>query len=126
MVPTTFNELQCWQEATQLAVEIYKLTQERKFQRDFALRDQLRRAAISISSNIAEGKERETVSELIRYLYIAKGSAGELWTQLYIANRVGYVDPTRYKQTCERAEKVAHMIGGMISTVKKGRGQASR
>jgi four helix bundle protein len=87
-----FQELECWQEAAALAVEIYTLTSARAFLRDYSLRDQLRKSAVSIASNIAEGKERETVSELVRYLYIAKGSAGELWAQLHIAGKVGYLN----------------------------------
>ena len=82
---TRFEGLECWQEATSLAIDIYKITSEGDFGKDYGLRDQLRRAAVSIASNIAEGKERETPSEFIRFLYIAKGSTGELKTQLYIA-----------------------------------------
>jgi len=121
MIVTTFDRLQCWQEATELAIEIYEATRDGNFRRDLPFRDQLRRAAVSIASNIAEGKERETVPELIRYLYIAKGSAGELWTQVHIAYRVGYLDEACYKRTRERAEKVSHMIGGMIKTLKQRR-----
>ena len=65
--------------------------------KDFVFHDQLRRAAVSIASNIAEGKERESTAEFIRFLYIAKGSAGELRTQLYIANKIGYIDYSKYQ-----------------------------
>src|SRR6266852_9073944 len=87
-----FEDLECWQRAKSLAVELYAISKDGEFGRDFGLRDQIRRAAVSIASNIAEGKERETVSEFIRYLYMAKGSAGEVMTQVIIAEEVGYLD----------------------------------
>jgi|GEM_PF-2369511 len=68
-----FEDLACWQEATSSAVEIYAVSKDGEFRRDFGFRDQLRRAVVSIASNIAEGKERETIAEFIRHLYIAKG-----------------------------------------------------
>jgi four helix bundle protein len=79
-----FEDLECWQSAKSLAVELYAISNSGEFGKDFGFKDQIRRAAVSIASNIAEGKERETVAEFIRYLYIAKGSAGELKTQLLI------------------------------------------
>ena len=96
MPVSRFEDLICWQEAAKLAVDIYSLSNTRKFSHDFGFRDQLRRSAVSIPSNIAEGKERETVSELIRYLYIAKGSAGELKTQLYLGREIGYIADDQY------------------------------
>lgn len=86
-----FEDLAVWQRAMSLAAEIYAASKDGEFGRDFGLRDQIRRAAVSIASNVAEGKEKETVPELIRHLYIAKGSAGELKTQLMIAERIGYL-----------------------------------
>ena len=87
-----FEDLECWQEAKALAVMLYQISKDGELGRDFGLRDQIRRAAVSIASNIAEGKERETIAEFIRYLYMAKGSAGELKTQLLIAQDIGYLD----------------------------------
>jgi four helix bundle protein len=87
MAVTRFEDLKVWQEATSLAVEVYAVSKNGNFSQDFGFRDQLLRAAVSIASNIAEGKERETVPEFIRYLYMAKGSAGELKTQLMIAGK---------------------------------------
>jgi len=91
MAVIRFENLDVWREATSLAVEVYAASKDGAFSQDFGFRDQLRRAAVSIASNLAEGKERETVPEFIRYLYIAKGSAGELKTQIIIAQQVGYV-----------------------------------
>lgn len=116
---TRFEDLDCWQEATSLAVEVYKASKDGEFSRDFGFRDQLRRAAVSIASNIAEGKERETVPEFLRYLYIAKGSAGELKTQLLIAREVGYLDSDHYASLRGKVEKISAMVGALIRTLKK-------
>lgn len=118
---TKFQDLDCWQEATSLAIDIYKFTSEGGIASDFGLRDQIRRSAVSIASNIAEGKERETVAELIRFLYIAKGSAGELRTQLYIANRVGYLSDIEYQELSRRVEYLSRMIANLIKALKWSR-----
>ena len=83
-----FEDLEIWKLAAEIAVDIYKITSEKKFIRDYGLRDQLRRAAISISSNIAEGFEINNNNDLIRFLKVAKGSAGELRSQLLICSRL--------------------------------------
>jgi four helix bundle protein len=116
---TRFEDLVCWQEATSLAVEIYAVSRNGNFRRDFGFRDQLRRSAVSIAFNIAEGKERETVPEFIRYLYIAKGSAGELKTQIIIARQIGYVEQDCAKNLRQRVEKVSAMLGALIKTLKR-------
>lgn len=116
---TRFEDLEVWQEATSLAVEVYAVSKNGDFSQDFGFRDQLRRAAVSIASNIAEGKERETIPEFIRYLYIAKGSAGELKTQLVIARQIGYIAQDREKNLRQRVEKVSAMLGALIRTLKK-------
>jgi four helix bundle protein len=113
-----FEELECWQEAKALAVMLYQISKDGEFNRDYGLRDQIRRAAVSIASNIAEGKERETVSEFIRYLYMAKGSAGELKTQLLIAQDIGYLDQMSSRELQLKIEKVSAMIGALIKTLK--------
>lgn len=124
MTVTRFENLKCWQEATALAVKIYAASGEGEFVRDFGLRDQLRRAAVSIASNIAEGKERETIVEFIRYLYIAKGSAGELKTQLLIATDIGYLSHECSTDLKERVEKVSALIGGLINRLKRKNGDS--
>jgi len=119
MTISRFEDLVCWQEATSLAVEIYAVPKNGEFGRDFGFRDQLRRAAVSIASNIAEGKERETLAEFIRYVYVEKGSAGELKTQLQIAKDIGYLNQDRSKELRERVEKVSAMISALIKTLKR-------
>ena len=82
-----FKDLSVWQKSRDLAVNMYKLTNKGPFKHDFGLRDQVRRAAVSIASNIAEGDERDTNKEAIRFFYISKGSLAELRTQMEIAFR---------------------------------------
>jgi four helix bundle protein len=113
-----FEDLECWQRAVDLAVNIYEESCSGELGKDFGLRDQLRRAAVSISSNIAEGKERETVPEFIRYLYIAKGSAGELRTQLTIAGRIGHIQKEKVDLLKSETEKIGAMIGNLIKRLK--------
>ncbi|MBW1728752.1 MAG: four helix bundle protein [Deltaproteobacteria bacterium] len=118
---TRFEDLDCWQQSVALATEIYEISSEGEFAIDFGFRDQLRRAAVSISSNIAEGKERETVNEFVRFLYIAKGSAGELRTHLYVAENIGYLKRGKAEELREKAERISAMIGSLIKTLKTRR-----
>jgi four helix bundle protein len=114
-----FEELECWQRAKSLAVELYTISNSGEFGKDFGFSDQIRRAAVSIASNIAEGKERETIAEFIRYLYMAKGSAGELKTQLLIAQEIGYLDQMSSKELQMKIEKISAMIGALIKALKR-------
>src|SRR4030065_2762694 len=86
-----FEELQIWEKARELVKAIYKLSMTDKFKKDYSLVDQIRRSSVSIMSNIAEGFERGSNTEFIQFLYIAKGSAGEVRTQLYIAYDLKYI-----------------------------------
>jgi len=114
-----FEDLEVWQEGCDLAVQIYKLSREGKLARDYGLRDQMTKSAVSIPSNIAEGKERETAPELIRYLYIAKGSTGELQTQLYIAQRIGYVDEGTSYNLIQQTKVLSKKLGSFIQYLKR-------
>lgn len=87
-----FRELLVWQKAKELAVKIYKLVKTQSFSKDFGLRDQIQRAAVSIPANIAEGDELGTDKQSIRHFYIAKGSAAELQTLLIIAEEINYIE----------------------------------
>ena len=120
MSVTRFEDLECWQRAKSLAVALYQISNDGKFGRDFGLRDQIRRAAVSVASNIAEGKERETVSEFIRYLYVAKGSAGEVMTQVIIAEEIGYLDREKSLELRQSVRQLSAMIGALIRTLKGG------
>ena len=86
-----FKELIVWQKGKDLAVYIYRITNTGDFAKDYGLKDQIRRASVSIPSNIAEGDERATDKEAVRYFYIAKGSSAEVLTQAIIAFEIGYI-----------------------------------
>jgi len=109
-----FRELKVWQLAKELAVEIYRVTGGSAFNRDFSLRDQIRRSAVSIPSNIAEGDERGTNKDAVRFLYIAKGSLGELQTQLEIAHETGYLDTSILNALSEKCATIGKMLGSLI------------
>ncbi|MCC6690003.1 MAG: four helix bundle protein [Bacteroidia bacterium] len=91
------EDLKAWFESKLLAVNIYKITSSDKWMRDYNLRDQIRRASVSVPSNIAEGYGRSSNKEFIRFLYISKGSLYELKTQLLIANEIGYISTQNWK-----------------------------
>ena len=110
--------MECRQKATSLATDIYKITSQGEIATDFGLRDQMRRSAVSMASNIAEGKERETPSEFIRFLYIAKGSAGELRTQLHIAREIGYLPEDEFQSLNTRTERLSGMLGNLIKAIR--------
>ena len=94
-----FEDIKAWQKARELNANIYRLTNSNtSFSKDFGLRDQIRRSSISISSNIAEGFERQTAKEFIRFLYIAKASAGEFRSQLYLASDLEYISTEEFKK----------------------------
>jgi four helix bundle protein len=112
-----FEDLIAWQKARALSVEIYQLS--KSFSEDFALRNQIRKAAISIPSNVAEGFERFTLPEFRRFLSIAKGSCAELRTQLYIAMDVGYLDPAQTAPVMRRAESVGEIIGRLRRSIEQ-------
>jgi four helix bundle protein len=109
-----FKGLLVWQKAQTLAVAIYQLSKGASFAREHALADQMRRAAISIPSNIAEGDERDTDKDAVRFLYIAKGSVAELRTQLDLAKQVGLLSDADFTNLDQQAEEVARMLRGLI------------
>jgi len=111
----SFEEIVSWQKARELNIEIYKITNSNDlFSKDFGLRDQIRRASISVSSNIAEGFERQTTKEFIRFLYIAKASAGEVRSQLYLAFDLSYVDKKEFNELKLKINEVSKLISGLL------------
>lgn len=110
-----FEDLLVWRKARELTREIYRAL-GRSNDRGFA--DQIQRAAVSVVSNIAEGFESGTRQEFVNYLYIAKGSCGEVRAQLYIAHDVGYLETLKFKDLKERAEEVSRLLSGFIKGVK--------
>jgi len=111
-----FQELCVWQIAKEVAVKIYRLTDLKSFSRDFGLRDQIQRAAVSIASNIAEGDELGSDKQSVRYFYIAKGSAAELTTQLIIAYEIGYIEQQIKDQLTDECDKISAMLSKLIKS----------
>jgi four helix bundle protein len=109
-----FEDLVVWKKAKELAVLIYKITSDSKISKDFGLRDQIRRSAVSIPSNIAEGDERETDKEAVRFFYIAKGSLAEMRTQLMIALEVGFLTKDKFLEIDQYCSEIGKMLGGII------------
>ncbi|HEY0171365.1 MAG TPA: four helix bundle protein [Pyrinomonadaceae bacterium] len=116
-----FEELIAWQKARALTGEIYMVTGQGEFSRDFGLKDQIRRAAVSVMSNIAEGFERGRPSEFHQFLSIAKASGAELRSQLYIALDAGYVGEALFNDLMTKAVEVGRIIGGLRSAVERKR-----
>jgi len=109
-----FKDLTVWKKSKDLAVYLYKLTNTGPFNRDFGMRDQIRRAAVSIPSNIAEGDERDTNKDSVRFLYIAKGSLAEILTQLEICREIGYVTEEEFSYISNEYTTVGKMLGKLI------------
>ena len=114
----SFTELRCWQEARLIAKDVYSLTQSGLFGKDYGLKDQVQRAVVSIGSNIAEGFERGSNAELVKFLSYAKGSAGEVMSQLYTAFDVGYVSQEDLDGMVSRLKNVGAIIARFQSTVR--------
>ena len=112
---TRFEEIEAWQTARELTRLIYEYTEDGKFARDFGLKDQIRRASVSIMSNIAEGFESQTQSQFIRYLGIAKASAGEVRSQLYVVCDLQYIKEEQFSTVFQLAEKNSRQIANFIT-----------
>ena len=115
----TFEEITAWQKARELTRHIYDITARDKFRRDFGLVDQMRRASVSVMSNIAEGFERRGGKEFAFFLSVAKGSLGELRAQLYVASDQGYVDKTTFEELSLLAADTARLLGGLARYLRQ-------
>ena len=116
-----FEDFIAWQKARKLTSNIYKISDVGKFARDFGLKDQIRRAGVSVMSNIAEGFERGRPSEFHQFLSIAKGSCAELRSQLYVALDVGYVVGDDFRALMGEAIEVGQILGGLRASVERRR-----
>lgn len=110
MAVSDFEDLVVWQKARSLSGAVYRLTHTAAFRRDFGLRDQIQRAAVSVMSNIAEGFERNSRREFARFLTIARGSLGEVRSQLYMARDLEYVTEEQFVQLRDRCMEVKRML----------------
>jgi four helix bundle protein len=111
-----FTELRVWQKAKDLAVYVYQVTDKGRFVKDFGLRDQIRRAAVSIPSNIAEGEESCTNKQSIRYLYISKGSVAETLSQSIIALEIGYLQQEEFEKIKQECNSISKMLSRLIQS----------
>jgi four helix bundle protein len=118
-----FEDLIAWQKARQLTAEIYRITALGEFVRDFGLRDQIRRAAVSVMSNIAEGFDRASRSEFHQFLVIAKASCAEVRSQLYVALDAGHIDQKTFDAVNGDTGELSRIIGGLRAAVQKQRDQ---
>ncbi len=118
-----FEDLIAWQKARQLTSDIYRLTSHGEFAKDFGLRDQIRRAAVSVMSNIAEGFDRGSRGEFHQFLVIAKASCAEVRSQLYVALDVGYIIQEVFSNLNSSTCELSRIIGGLRAAVQKQRDQ---
>jgi four helix bundle protein len=107
-----FEELEVWKIAMELCTEVYNLTNKELFSKDFALKDQIRRSAISIPSNISEGYERDGINQFLYFLAISKGSCGELRTQLRIASNLNYISNIEFDILNEKCLSTSKQLSG--------------
>lgn len=122
----TFEELASWQKGRELTRAVYRASRSGEFARDFALRDQIRRACISVTSNIAEGFERGGDKEFIQFLSQAKGSGGEVRSQLYVALDEGYMTEAQFNQLKNLALDANRAIAGMLGYLKRSELKGSK
>ena len=118
MAVKVFEDLEVWKEARRLTQHIYQITRTEKFSKDFALREQIRRATVSIMSNIAEGFERGGNQEFCQFLYIAKGSCGEVRSQLYIALDQNYLSQDEVQRLADAYKRLSSMISNFITYLR--------
>ena len=110
--------MKCWEIARLLTRKIYSISSQAPFARDYALRDQIRRASVSIASNIAEGFERDGVGEFIQFLSLAKGSLGEVQTQLQIAYDLEYINEPTFRRVLDTVVLLGRMLGNLMNYLR--------
>ncbi len=118
---TKFEDLNIWKLSLKITKLIYDISADKYFIKDFGLKDQIRRAAVSISSNIVEGFEKNNNNEFIRYLKIAKGSIGEVRNQLFISKEVNYISVIEFNNINKLLLDLANQTGSFISYLEKTR-----
>ena len=113
----TFEEINAWENARVLVRDVYAVTRSGDFGKDYGLKDQVQRAAISICSNIAEGFERRGNKEFVNFLWIAKGSAAEVCSQLHNARDLGYITDEQFKSLYDSAKLIGGMLFNLITVL---------
>jgi four helix bundle protein len=115
----TIEEMTAWQKARELTRHIYEASGRGRFARDFGLTDQIRRASVSVMSNIAEGFERRGDKEFAHFLSIAKGSLGEVRAQLYVALDQSYIDKPTFEELCLLTTDTGRLLGGLARYLRQ-------
>jgi four helix bundle protein len=116
-----FEDLIAWQKVRKLSAEIYRVSAQGDFSKDFGLKDQIRRAAVSVMSNVAEGFDRGSRGEFHQFLVVAKASCAEVRSQLYVALDVGYIDQETFDTVNSSTSELSRIIGGLRAAVQKQR-----
>jgi four helix bundle protein len=114
-----FEDIEGWQMARKLTVDVYQLTLKDAFNRDYGMKDQIRRASVSIMNNIAEGFERGSNKDFAKFLFISRGSAGEVRSLLYIARDLEYISEEEFDQGKEYCCRISGALWGLIQHLKK-------
>ena len=114
----SFEDLLVWQKGMEIVKQVYLISREGELCKDFALRDQLRRAAISIPTNIAEGFERASRKEYVNFLNYAKGSTGEVRSLLNVAAELGYLEPSQYKVLRQAVMELSRYLSNQIKSLR--------
>ena len=115
----SFEDIEAWKKARAFTKNIYTVSSKANFEKDFDLKRQIRRATISISSNIAEGFERNSDKEFKQFLYIAKASAGEVRSQLYLAFDLNYIEKNTFNELLNNITEVSKLISGFIKYLER-------
>lgn len=116
-----FEDLEVWKLAREITKQIYALTKKKAFAKDYGLVDQIRRASVSVMSNISEGFERGGNQEFRQFLYVAKGSCGEVRCQLYVALDQNYITEKEMVEIVEKLKKLSIMLNNLIQSLKKSK-----
>jgi four helix bundle protein len=115
----SFEDMEVWQKARELTRDLYAISNQGNFSRDFGLREQVRRAAVSVVFNIAEGFERRGDREFARFLSVAKGSAGEVRAQLYVALDQGYLNRIEFDRLSAASVEISRMVSSLITYLRR-------
>ena len=118
MILRRFEDIKAWEASRELVREIYRVSLDSSFARDYNLKDQIQRAAVSAMSNIAEGFERGTDKEFIRFLIIARSSIAEVRSQLYVAHDLKYIDKNQFESLSTKASEVGKLVNGFIGYLR--------
>ena len=114
-----FEDLDIWKASVEIAIEIYNVSEKGKLKSDYGMKDQIRRAAMSISNNIAEGFEYDNNKNFIKFLRYSKGSSGELRSQLYVLKQINFISESFYDEMYQKLILISKQISGLIKYLKE-------